>query len=163
MLQLAIYCRDMTLQVTWCILSPKGIGSSSRVWGFSTSNDPIFVGLALHKSLINQSAYLYLTTTSPSYKYKQCCLCSLQLVTKCYGTGGLYSYVCIDTIKTPPNIKSITTILYFVVGTTSLTAFHQHLVGINVLYILLRFLLTPSLISTFHVSFPPLQWSSQAI
>ena len=57
--------------------------------------------------------YLYLTTDSPSYKNKHCCLFSLLLVTKCYGTDGRkLAMYCADAIKTPPNIESIPTLLF---------------------------------------------------
>ena len=71
----------------------KGIGTSSRAWGPSHQlpcyyiNRAHLCGLHTTQKFDKVHYYLYLTTDSPSYKYKHCCLCSLLLVTKCYGMG----------------------------------------------------------------------------
>ena len=78
--------------------------------------------------------YLYITTDSPSYKYKHCCLCSLLLVTKCYGTGECrLAIYCTDAIKIPTSNQSL---LFFssIVFQSWYSFSHKHLVnmvGIN--------------------------------
>ena len=75
-----------------------------------TSIKPILVGFILHKKIDKVHYYLCLTTDSPSYKCKHCCLL---LVTKCCGMGGCrLAMYCTDAIKTPPNIESITALLF---------------------------------------------------
>jgi len=105
---------EITIKLT---VYSKSVGTSSRVWRLSYQlpciNRAHLCGLYTTQKFDIVHYYLYLATDSPSYKYKHCCLCSLLLVTKCYDTGGprLPMY-CTDAIKTPPNIESITTVLF---------------------------------------------------